>query len=314
MPKPSDDQHPLARSQSSRWVTALLFGLLVMTGAFAVGVHEPQDVAAQWSSKLGPDADADGLADTVEYLIGTNPDQRDTDNDGFHDLEEVTRHSDPLVTASVPQDADISVGMYSYLEDGVLNMHTAIFVEEGDSSGLRQEYGFVFDGQPVRLARVVAKRVTQYFQYSGLNDPNDKLLVLEMPIPASMFMRLGTVSMYSRVWDESAHKRAPAIDASDFTLVDGDLMEIIDTPPAVRNGRGIVYRPLTGEGTVPSNSKTGEICWQDLVPAGVEGAFIVYEIEQASCEDFDSACNPSYCANSSGGVVRRADVGGLLGG
>ncbi|HAB17796.1 MAG TPA: hypothetical protein DCE44_15250, partial [Verrucomicrobiales bacterium] len=43
-----------------------------------------------------PDADADGLPDLVEAVVGTNPRQPDTDGDGVTDLAEIQQGLDPL--------------------------------------------------------------------------------------------------------------------------------------------------------------------------------------------------------------------------
>ena len=43
-----------------------------------------------------PDADSDGLADDLEFIAGTNANNRDTDGDGFDDGPEVTQGKNPL--------------------------------------------------------------------------------------------------------------------------------------------------------------------------------------------------------------------------
>ncbi|MBE3122976.1 MAG: hypothetical protein IMZ53_08370 [Thermoplasmata archaeon] len=48
------------------------------------------------------DSDGDGLTDTQEAILGTNPNVADTDGDGYSDYEEYMQGSDPLDAASIP--------------------------------------------------------------------------------------------------------------------------------------------------------------------------------------------------------------------
>jgi hypothetical protein len=47
-----------------------------------------------------PDSDGDGLLDSEEIALGTDPNKADTDNDGLSDFEEVTLGTNPLVADS----------------------------------------------------------------------------------------------------------------------------------------------------------------------------------------------------------------------
>jgi hypothetical protein len=54
------------------------------------------------------DLDNDGLENTLEQQLGTNPQLADTDNDGYDDGMEVMAGSDPLNPDSIPPDGDIN--------------------------------------------------------------------------------------------------------------------------------------------------------------------------------------------------------------
>ncbi|MEI6378169.1 MAG: thrombospondin type 3 repeat-containing protein [Candidatus Falkowbacteria bacterium] len=56
------------------------------------------------SGVSGQDSDNDGLSDSLEIAIGTNPLQADSDNDGFSDYEEISRGFNPLGTGNMPID------------------------------------------------------------------------------------------------------------------------------------------------------------------------------------------------------------------
>jgi Bacterial TSP3 repeat len=41
-----------------------------------------------WGDRVGKDNDGDGLSDDFEYVVGTNPQLRDTDDDRLNHLRE----------------------------------------------------------------------------------------------------------------------------------------------------------------------------------------------------------------------------------
>lgn len=76
-------------------------------------------------NSIDADDDNDGLIDTDELVLGTNPLVIDTDNDGFTDGEEVSASSDPLDISSLPvfSDADMN-------NDGLIDMVDIIFAQQ----------------------------------------------------------------------------------------------------------------------------------------------------------------------------------------
>ena len=53
----------------------------------------------------GADTDHDGLCDTTEIRLGTDPTKADTDGDGFPDWHEAANRSDPVSPSEPPRDA-----------------------------------------------------------------------------------------------------------------------------------------------------------------------------------------------------------------
>lgn len=299
---------------SSPWSRALVpaLGLLAIGAGFLC--TDVEELHAHIGSKLGPDGDGDGLADSQEYLLGTDPDERDTDGDGFHDLEEVARHSDPNLASSVPNTDELSVAIYSYEEFGFLNMHTAIYVADGAVGGLNFEFGVVINGTPVPVSRGLLNRGARVFNYRGVNDPDDKLLVLEMPIPEGAARQLGDLHTYSRLQDDGPAQRQPAVDTSSLININGNFMEAQPAPPGVNGGQGMIFQSVAGPSSPPQGTVGGQVCWQDVEPVGANGANLLFEVKSAACEDFDSYCDSSSCTASVGGVLEVPDPGGLIGG
>lgn len=312
--------HPTVPARPSRAGLAVRAGLPALCLAVVVGklvpdTEQPQVLQASTHSLLGPDYDQDGLADAMELVLGTSPDVADTDLDSIHDLEELARGSDPLDANSTPADEDLQLGMFAYTENGVLALHTAIYVKDGQLGSLSFELGVVLNGQPLTVAQQTYTSGTLAFLYPDTENPDATLMVLEMPVPEWIVKKLGDVSVYTAVQDHAAGTSA-SVDVLNLTVMGDTVMQLTEAPPSIaaQKGGGVVYRPLSGDGATPTDSVPGQICWQELAPAGTNGASIQYEVERASCADFDSYCVQSDCAAKVGSTVSLPDPGRILGG
>ncbi len=288
---------------------------VVLSGALVILITtagRPNQLSAG-SSRVGPDYDMDGLTDIQESVLGTDLDQPDTDGDGYHDLEEVARHSDPVDALSVPLDTDLDLGMYAHTDDGFLNLGTAIYVKGGNAWSLHFTLGVVIDGVPIVVSPLVYRRGTRGFVCTATQNPGDKIVVLEMPFPETVIQQRGSLSIYATVEDPSPLQRAGVVDVTNLVDFGGVIMRVETSPPSVSGGLGFVYRPLAGSG-IPSSWSSGEICWQDTAAVGTNGASIVHEVQAASCQDFDSYCSASDCSASVGTSLELPDPGSLLGG
>ncbi len=74
-------------------VTAMLPGYLSTTETITVTAGD----VTQLGIRLAPDTDGDGLTDSQEISIGTDPNNPDTDGDGMNDGDEVNAGRNPLV-------------------------------------------------------------------------------------------------------------------------------------------------------------------------------------------------------------------------
>ena len=290
---------------------ALLIGV---SSLLSVSVSEAPTLAAGGMSGGRLDMDADGLLDLQELVLGTSPDQADTDLDGYSDLEELARQSDPVDILSVPGNSPVSVGMYAHTEGGIVNLSTALFVEGGDSSGLRFDMGVVINRVPIILATSTYKGPTKAYIYSSRVNPKDKLLVLETPVPQRLVSQFDALHVYATMEDMGSLNRPSTIDVMSMVDFSGETMRVEPSPNSVQGGGGIVFRPLSDGSNQPSSWVGGQMCWQNTAPVGTAGANILFEVEAASCEEFDSSCSPSDCAAKVGTTFELPDPAVLLGG
>jgi hypothetical protein len=63
-----------------------------------------QKIPVSVASLSGADSDGDGLTDSLESALHTNPMVADTDNDGFSDADEILKGFNPLGTGKLPLD------------------------------------------------------------------------------------------------------------------------------------------------------------------------------------------------------------------
>ena len=79
---------------NSGGVINVIFPATLKANAWVPGLR-PSNVAAADYVSAGVDSDADGILDTEELNIGTNPYNRDTDGDGVDDNVEIANGTDP---------------------------------------------------------------------------------------------------------------------------------------------------------------------------------------------------------------------------
>ena len=83
-----------SRTTSSSYILQGSIGVAVIGGTNSASYTSAG--YPQAASSGATDADGDGLDDTTEALLGTNPNLADTDGDGLSDYDEVNADGDPL--------------------------------------------------------------------------------------------------------------------------------------------------------------------------------------------------------------------------
>ena len=92
-----------------------------------------------------PDTDEDGLSDVAEVAAGTNPTLNDSDGDGFGDNAEAVDGSDPIDPSSVPpgeSTVDTDGDMLSDAQEAELGTNAALADSDGDGLTDFAELGF----------------------------------------------------------------------------------------------------------------------------------------------------------------------------
>ncbi len=86
-------------------LTLIVFGVLVLA---ACGGSQPaaQPANSSASASAGPDTDGDGIPDSAEAVLGTDPNNADTDGDGQNDLAD----QDPVWADNPIQESSTTAG------------------------------------------------------------------------------------------------------------------------------------------------------------------------------------------------------------
>ena len=302
----------LGTTRRSTWAPAVLAAGL--TSWVVASIVTPTPLCAE-TAGVGnsADADRDGLTDLQEKILGTAPNLADPDGDGFTDLEEITRHSDPHDSASIPSTTRVNLAVFARAEADQLLVSTAVFVKNGPLPTSGFKFGAVVDGVQYTLrprAYLEATRMQIHRTRDG-----GTIFVLETALVDTLVGWLGGMSFFSTVVDQ-LDPDVTLVQALNVTEVDGLLMSYSAIGPDETGGpTGVIYRPLVDEKDVPAEETSkGQACFQTTSTVGSKGASIVQEVESASCEEMDSFCAPTSCSAAVGTTIDLVDPGALIGG
>jgi len=300
-----------------------------------------------------PDADGDGLPYAIEMLMGTSPTTPDSDFDGVSDLEELTRHSQPLSQASTPDlTKRLGVAVAVHRQTDGLHGLISVFMADTDLRTKGLKIGFVGADRFLTLsnAYIATHSTIQYFPsvtQSGC------IAVIDMRFDENLVHACGDLSLWARA---SLPNTPVAIaDAAHMLSMAGLVVWSMPAPAPVMQKAGCsgnqpglggsIYVPLlpppgggtggggsggsggggsvgggggTGGGSgssgVPITWAPGEVCFQRAAPVATNGAMITNEIIAADClSDWDGFCPPT-CSQSVGTTYRTVDPIVLIGG
>ena len=301
-------------SSAKRARTAWMPLALAVFASVGVGVsfQDGAELRAASGSSLN-DEDGDGLVDTQEEILGTSIYDDDTDQDGFADLEEIARASDPLDFDSIPGNQQLSIGITARAENGVVTMVAPIFAPAGTFGRLDLELGVVFsDGTRFELTPQLYLPVLRGAVYPT-KSASSRLVLLEMPFPQSLIQGLGSLSLYGAVEDPETSMSATA-DVVNLVDFSGVIVMASTAPPSYGLQPGVIYAPIVPDEDIPASWVSGEICWQQASPVGMVGSSTAYEVTKGLCTSSDTYCSPGDCKSKVGNNLTLTDPSTLIGG
>src|SRR5262249_13784020 len=120
-----------------------------------------------------------------------------SDGDGYSDLEERARGSDPLDATSIPEPSDFALGTCASQENGFVTTLSIVYAKTAVIPTLDLRFGLVYHGRAFLLS---PDKVT-YLRgsiYSG-HDPDESLAAIEVGIPMELLQRFGQVNFFCRL-------------------------------------------------------------------------------------------------------------------
>ena len=302
----------------SPWALLLPAAALSVAG-WAVGTRwEPTPLKAQpWN---GTDTDQDGLPDSQEVVLGTNPLLADSDHDGYGDGEEFALKTDPMNFADTPRGLSLSIGMVARGEGSRTKIFTAILDPDGSMANNRIRFGVLLDGVIYPLEFDV-QRGSNTGQASGVK--GGPLFLMEFEVPKRALKRHTEVTYFAAVGvpGVSTYASAAKVDLfkHDGVIIMRDILtdpQLALDPNFTQTPGTTIHQPIPPDdgGGVPIDWEPGQVCYQETVIVGASGAVVSHEVISADCVDgWDTYC-ASDCAGTVGSSYQTIDTGVLLGG
>lgn len=285
------------------------------------------------------DYDSDGLSDRSERVIGSSDTRADTDFDGYPDIEEFARGSDPDDAFEIPLPASLSIAMSACGEEDSLRLQIATYFTDGDFGNKNFEIGVVIGGH----SRILSGMLTQpgVKVRRGDTGAGGDVLLLDVPFPQGMVHAVGQLSVFTTLNVEGSPviDGAAAVDLLSYDDPDGGppVVMIVQAGPTERlnlfHGQvqggtgggggggssgpstGSVYNPIPpGSTGAPNTWRPSEICFQASIELSNDNGVVSHEVVAADCiSGWDSRC-PTNCQNTIGDTFQTFDPLGLVGG
>jgi hypothetical protein len=129
-------------------IDANVYAMIVRLGV-GISNNDLKKIPLADANLGGDDADGDGLSDMIEHALGTDPNKKDTDNDGYNDKEEILNGFNPLGPGMMPIDKAFADRQKGKMLLQVENKGEAWYVNPDDG----KRY---FLGKPADAIRVFA--------------------------------------------------------------------------------------------------------------------------------------------------------------
>lgn len=275
------------------------------------------------------DADQDGVADSLELLLGMNSQLPDSDNDGFSDAEEFARHSSPLQASSTPNPLEsppdkIAVGLWAdEPAKGYIRLNQFVYLPQGMQPNLTATLVRLLPDANFDYAATTPVSLTSLTAFVPGNAPGSKVGLLTKLLPTTWNSQLSLTGYLSLacVVDNNGTGLGVAANArllhavfhstgTPYYFQRSTTAPVTELAP-MQSG-GALFRPLYPES--PSSWEEGKLCTQNTVLVGYSGGAAVQEVVSASCEEgWDGYCAPN-CSASVGTTITTIDPAVLVGG
>lgn len=301
-------------SPTGWWAGALHLGL----GLFGAGIAasmglwlaQPRSLSAS-ELPAGGDHDGDGLFNTQELIFGTDPLHSDTDRDGFVDLVELARQSDPVLANSQPPVASApSVGLATVSDGTTVLLTTAIYVPGDHQGGIGLSFGLAFNGLNLSIPFQTLAPISLIESQLVAGD-SGLVFKVSTPIPDAFLQSLGKSSIYAIVGPPSG---GPAFSAAVVNLqTQGGILTQSRQTSQGTGPQGLIYQPIVPPANLPMEYQKDKICQQLTIPVGQSGAIQILLVESSECQPSPGYCIPG-CANEVGNTLEVIDPVALIGG
>jgi hypothetical protein len=287
---------------------------LAVVGRSVATTEQPALAAANNQAQF--DQDGDGLSDAQELVIGTMPLRPDTDFDGYSDLEECARESDPTSHVSTPETQPFGIGTFASQTNGFVTMLTAVYLDDVPMDETRLYFGVVYRGKALRF-------YLRDFQFSRGRiypgqDASDSLVVVEVGVPQDLLRRLGRLDLFALLRGTEPDSPDPVVGIVSLADFSGVVTSIhrrrFGLTSSGGDSGGVIYRPLAGDDQIPAQWDSGKVCFQRASAVGTNGVSVTYEVTSADCIPMDTFCNSGECGGGVGGPLELPDPGALIGG
>ena len=313
---------PAVSTYSPSWAYK---GLALIAGLGALLLTLAPDGAVRASQIIHTDSDGDGLVDAQEQVLSLNQNSADTDNDGYSDLEEVARHSEPTMYHSTPLPSNINLALSARGDSGRLVVVFAIYLGDREPADIELSMGVLLRNRIGHIPPWYFMREAWMTLHPG-SEPGTSVMVVECSLPPNFIHAIGNVSIYGVV-EDSQTGAALAADVVDLGSQSG--VVFMRSMPPIRTATqiggaiggtqplsGSVYLPIPpgGDGDIPMSWVPGEVCYQKTQVVGAGGGLVSHEVVEAECRDgWDAYCKID-CASSVGSTYDTLDPAVLIGG
>jgi hypothetical protein len=272
-----------------------------------------QPVLMALATETPADYDEDGLSDLQESILHTNAVSPDTDGDGYDDLVELARGSDPTNAVGIPGPQTVHVGMAASEENGFVKVVSAVYASHAQFPAFGFKLGVSFGGVEALLPTNTLLSASQLRLFPAI-DATGWIIVLETPVPKAFIVEhgyLGTFALVSEK-DSSAPHAAAVLN---LFAIDGEVASFGPAPASMGTSGGSIYQPLgRGEDLPKATWEGGLVCYQYTEIIGTDGSSVILDVEDASCQPLDSSCNAVRCQGGIGTQIKVLDAGALAGG